>query len=161
MTSLGFCRNRPESSADKMYRACKSKDQTFKKIRTLHFPEELQECCMQLKQCTSFLFVRPSFFLFPSPPQPSPGTSLPWDLRTTLFVEERQPARAGFLGRVLGRSFPTGKKGTSFKNGAREKMGTVYNHVLPFLDFLFCQGKPLKLTKDFCPLPNPLKSEKA
>ena len=38
-TSLGFCRNRPESSADKMYRACEKKDQTLKRIRTLHFPE--------------------------------------------------------------------------------------------------------------------------
>ena len=28
----------PESSADKMNRACESKDQTLKKIRTLHFP---------------------------------------------------------------------------------------------------------------------------
>ena len=32
-------RSRPESSADKMYRACESKDQTLKNIRTLHFPE--------------------------------------------------------------------------------------------------------------------------
>ena len=38
-TSRGFCRNRPESSADKMYRACETKDQTLKKIRTLHFPD--------------------------------------------------------------------------------------------------------------------------
>ena len=29
----------PKSSADKMYRACESKDQTCKKIRTLHFPD--------------------------------------------------------------------------------------------------------------------------
>ena len=29
----------PKSSADKMYRACESKDETLKKIRTLHFPE--------------------------------------------------------------------------------------------------------------------------
>ena len=29
----------PELSADKMYRACETKDQTLKKIRTLHFPE--------------------------------------------------------------------------------------------------------------------------
>ena len=32
-------RNRTESSAHKMYRACDSKDQTLQKIRTLHFPE--------------------------------------------------------------------------------------------------------------------------
>ena len=38
-TSLGFCRNRPESSADKMYRACETKDQTLKKIRTLYCPD--------------------------------------------------------------------------------------------------------------------------
>ena len=30
----------PKSSADKMYRACETKDQTLKKIRTLHFPEQ-------------------------------------------------------------------------------------------------------------------------
>ena len=29
----------PKSSADKMNRACEQKDQTLKKIRTLHFPE--------------------------------------------------------------------------------------------------------------------------
>ena len=29
----------PKSSADKMYRACETKDQTLKKIRTLHFPD--------------------------------------------------------------------------------------------------------------------------
>ena len=29
----------PKSFADKMYRACESKDQTLKKIRSLHFPE--------------------------------------------------------------------------------------------------------------------------
>ena len=29
----------PKSSADKMDRACERKDQTLKKIRTLHFPE--------------------------------------------------------------------------------------------------------------------------
>ena len=29
----------PKSSADKMNRACESKDQTLKKIRTLHFPD--------------------------------------------------------------------------------------------------------------------------
>ena len=38
-TSLGFCRNRPESSADNVYRACETKDQTLKKIRTSHFPD--------------------------------------------------------------------------------------------------------------------------
>ena len=32
--SLGFCRNRPEWSADKIYRACELKDQSLKKIRT-------------------------------------------------------------------------------------------------------------------------------
>ena len=32
--------------------------------------------------------------------------------------------------------------------------------VLPFFDFLFYQGKTLKLIKDFCPLPNPLKAWK-
>ena len=37
MTSLEFCRKRPESSADKVYRACESKDQTLKKIRTFFF----------------------------------------------------------------------------------------------------------------------------
>ena len=35
-TSLGLCRNHPESSADKMYRARESKDQTLKKIRLGH-----------------------------------------------------------------------------------------------------------------------------
>ena len=30
----------PKSSADKMNRPCESKDQTPKKIRTLHFPEK-------------------------------------------------------------------------------------------------------------------------
>ena len=29
----------PKSLADKMYRACETKDQTLKKIRTLHFPD--------------------------------------------------------------------------------------------------------------------------
>ena len=29
----------PKSSADKMYRACETKDQTLKKIRTLYFPD--------------------------------------------------------------------------------------------------------------------------
>ena len=29
----------PKSSADKMNRACESKDQTLEKIRTLHFPD--------------------------------------------------------------------------------------------------------------------------
>ena len=37
-TSVGFCRNRPESSPDKMYRACEPKDQILKKIRTLQSP---------------------------------------------------------------------------------------------------------------------------
>ena len=40
-TSLGFCRNRPELSADKMYRAYESKDRILKKIRTLYFPDFL------------------------------------------------------------------------------------------------------------------------
>ena len=35
-TSLRFCRTRPELSVDNMYRACESKDQTLKQIRTLH-----------------------------------------------------------------------------------------------------------------------------
>ena len=35
-TSLEFCRDRPEPFADNMCRACESKDQTLKKIRTLH-----------------------------------------------------------------------------------------------------------------------------
>ena len=39
-TFLGFCRNRLESSADEMHRACAKKDLTLKKIRTLHFPEK-------------------------------------------------------------------------------------------------------------------------
>ena len=41
-TSVGFCRNRPESSPDKMYRACEQKDQIFKKIRTLHLNIHIQ-----------------------------------------------------------------------------------------------------------------------
>ena len=31
-TSLGFCRNCPEVLADKMYRACKQKDQSLKRL---------------------------------------------------------------------------------------------------------------------------------
>ena len=37
--SLEFSRNRLKLSADKMYRACELKDQTYKKTRTLHFPD--------------------------------------------------------------------------------------------------------------------------
>ena len=38
--SLEFSRNRLKLSADKMYRACELKDQTYKKTRTLHFPDK-------------------------------------------------------------------------------------------------------------------------
>ena len=38
-TSLGFCRNRPESSADNMHRARERKDQTLEKTGTLHCPD--------------------------------------------------------------------------------------------------------------------------
>ena len=37
--SLEFSRNRLKLSADKMYRACELKDQTYKKTRTLHFSD--------------------------------------------------------------------------------------------------------------------------
>ena len=37
--SLEFSSNRLKLSADKMYRACELKDQTYKKTRTLHFSE--------------------------------------------------------------------------------------------------------------------------
>ena len=36
----------PKLSADKMYRARETKDQTLKKIRTLHFPEKGKEAGM-------------------------------------------------------------------------------------------------------------------
>ena len=39
----------PKSSADKMNRACESKDQTLKKMRTSHFPES---CVNLAKQAT-------------------------------------------------------------------------------------------------------------
>ena len=38
--SLEFSRNHLKLSADKMYRACELKDQTYKKTRTLHFSEK-------------------------------------------------------------------------------------------------------------------------
>ena len=38
LISREFRRIRPKSSADKMFRACELKDQTYKKSRTLHFP---------------------------------------------------------------------------------------------------------------------------
>ena len=37
-TFVGFCRNRPESSPDKVYRACEQKYQILKRIRTSHLP---------------------------------------------------------------------------------------------------------------------------
>ena len=39
VNSLEFSRNCPKLSADKLYRACELKDQTYKKTRTLHFSE--------------------------------------------------------------------------------------------------------------------------
>ena len=39
--SLEFSRNRLKLSADKMYRACELKDQTYKKTRTLHFSQPM------------------------------------------------------------------------------------------------------------------------
>ena len=45
LTILGDCwripENSPKSSADKMFRACELKDQTYKKTRTLHFSDKL------------------------------------------------------------------------------------------------------------------------
>ena len=47
-TSLGYCRNCPDLSTDKMYRACmRVKDQTLEKIRSLHSFENMLKFCLQ------------------------------------------------------------------------------------------------------------------
>ena len=45
------------------------------------------------------------------------------------------------------------------KGGKIPRTHTIFGNSLSFLSliFLYCQGKTLKLTKDSCPLPNPLK----
>ena len=48
-TSLGFFRNRPESSADKMYRACEKKDRILKTIRTSHSPDTYLKSLLPLR----------------------------------------------------------------------------------------------------------------
>ena len=40
----------PKSTADKMYRACETKDQTLKKTRTLHFQDLLVSGKMQAQK---------------------------------------------------------------------------------------------------------------
>ena len=41
--SLGFCGNRPESSADKMYRACEQQDQNLKRLGTFYIFHKTKE----------------------------------------------------------------------------------------------------------------------
>ena len=53
-----------KSSADRMYRACESKDQTLKKIRTLHFPDQYH--CHQ-SRCQSTLITLTSLNREPRP----------------------------------------------------------------------------------------------
>ena len=54
-TSVGFFRNHPESSVDTMYRVCEFKDQTLKKIRTLHFPDSIFNGVFFAGVCLSLL----------------------------------------------------------------------------------------------------------
>ena len=91
-----------------MYRACESKDQTLKKIRTLHFPEYPP------------FFVHP-FFLFFCPVRPTllqaiffPKIPSFWDLRSALSRREKATCRGWVLGTVLDEVAPQEKKENPF-----------------------------------------------
>ena len=81
----------------------------------------------QIKTKLAYLFLHILFaFFLPVHPTPPETICLPrppsfWDLRTTVFRREKGTCKGWVLGRGLEGAAPQGKKGISFRNGARKK----------------------------------------